>query len=275
MPLTKRSLHPALTAVILIAAACGSPAARAQEGTDRRDPDAKEPERGANEAEGALERLGRAGARALDRALARAMKALEAAEPALDEAAAGARDEARDALEAASEAIEAMELSETLARGIEEGAVSPLLDESLRAAEELIRGLDPDRLRQMGARAVDLQKEAEGRLRGLEEDLRHRKAGNPVEEALLRAGSKLARGMREALQELEPAPAVEGILRNIDVEAVLLSALHAGREALRHGTIEKALAEAIRELDLEQTIQDCIRSAQEALEPAEPETEWH
>jgi hypothetical protein len=275
MPLTKRSLHAAIRAGILMAAVCGSPAGRAQEEPDGRDPAPEGADRGAKDAEGALERLGRAGARALDEALARAMKALEAAEPALDEAAAGARDEARAALEAASEAIEAMELSETLARGIEQGAVSPLLDETLRAAEEIVRGLDPDRLRELGARAIDVQKEAESRLRALEEDLRRSPAGSPVEAALHRAGSKLARGLREALEELEPAPAIEGILTNIDLEAVLVSALRAGREALRHGTLERALAEGIRGLELEETLQQLLRSAQEALGPAESEIEWH
>lgn len=275
MPLTKRSLYPAVRAGILIALVSISPGARAQDGPEGQAPDPDKKDRAQKNAEGALDRLGRAGAHALDEALAKAMKALETAEPALDEAAARVRKEARDALEAAEEAVEAMELSETLARGIEEGAVSPILDETLRAAEEIVRSLDPDRLRQLGSRAVDLQKVAEGRLRGLEEELRHRPAANPVEAALLRSGSKLAHGLREALEELEPAPAVEALLRNIDLEAVLVTALRAGREALRHGTIERALAEAIRDLELEESIRALLRSAREALGPVESETEWH
>ena len=277
MSVTKRSLHPALHAVILIAPVCILPGARAQDVPESRAPDEeKEKKDRVEEAEeGPLDRLGRAGARALDQALARAMKALEAAEPALDEAAAGAREEALEALEAAEEALDDLELSEMLARGIEQGAVSPLLDETLRAAEDIVRGLDPDRLRQLGSKAVDLQREAERRLRGLEEELGRRPAGNPMEAAVLRAGSKLARGFREALEELEPAPAVEGILRNIDLEAVILHALRAGREALRHGTIERTLADAIRELELEETVRELLRSAREALAPAESETEWH
>jgi hypothetical protein len=266
----KKTTRRVLVSGMVLGLLAARPATPDEEGEGTRpSPREERPER---EESGALERMGEAGARALDEALEAARKAMAEAGPALDEVATRARWDAYNALEAAKKALEDMKMSEVIARALDKGVVEPGLAEALRAADELVHDLDPNRLSRLGIQAMELARNLQERLRELEEELPRRRGGNPMESALLRAGAKLARGLREALEEMEPAPALENAIRNIDLEKSIRTALRLASEALKHGPVEKALAEAIRGLEIEATIKEVLEAVQEEIEP---ETEWY